>query len=153
MPTQQLSEHFTLAEFTYSQTASRMGLDNTPTEEAYVHLQQLAAIMEKVRNLCGAHPVQITSGYRSPEVNAATGGSSTSAHMSGLAADFIIPAFAAPEEICKFLEPHLAELTVDQLISEYNPGGWVHLAICPPGDAPDCQCLTINNAGTTTGFA
>ena len=34
MPTEQLSPHFTLAEFTYSQTASRMGLDNTPTPEA-----------------------------------------------------------------------------------------------------------------------
>jgi hypothetical protein len=153
MPTTMLSEHFSLAEFTYSQTASRMGLDNTPTPEAHVHLQQLAQVMEKVRDICGANPVQITSGYRSPEVNAATGGSSTSAHMSGLAADFIVPAFGTPEEICRLLEPHLAELTVDQLISEFNPGGWVHLAICPPGDEPDCQCLTITNSGTTTGFA
>jgi hypothetical protein len=128
-----------------------MGLDNTPTPEAHVHLQQLAQVMEKVRDICGANPVQITSGYRSPEVNAATGGSSTSAHMSGLAADFIIPGAGTPREICKMLEPHLAELTVAQLILEYED--WAHLAIAPPGTVPACQCLTISNSGTTEGIA
>jgi hypothetical protein len=151
MPTQQLSEHFTLAEFTYSQTASRMGLDNTPTEEAYVHLQQLAQVMEKVRDICGANPVQITSGYRSPAVNSATGGSSTSAHMSGLAADFIIPAFGTPLDVCHALEIYLDVLGIDQLIHEYDD--WVHLAITVKIEDARCECLTINNNGTTTGFA
>ena len=79
MPTVQLSPHFTLAEFTYSQTASRQGLDNTPTPEARAHLDRLAYVMEEVRSICDSYPVQITSGYRSPAVNAACGGSSTSA--------------------------------------------------------------------------
>jgi hypothetical protein len=137
-----LSEHFSLSEFTYSQTASRMGLDNTPTPEAHVHLQQLAQVMEKVRDICGA--------------NSATGGSSNSAHMSGLACDFIIPAFGTPLEVCNALIDDLYVLTVSQLIREFdNPegSGWVHLAICPPGTEPACECLTINNSGTTTGFA
>jgi hypothetical protein len=151
MPSEQLSEHFTLAEFTYSQTASRMGLDNTPTEEAHVHLQQLAQVMEKVRDICGANPVQITSGYRSPAVNSATGGSSTSAHMSGLAADFIIPAFGSPLEVCHALELYLDVLGIDQLIHEYDD--WVHLAISVKIEDARCECLTIDNSGTTTGFA
>jgi hypothetical protein len=151
MPSEQLSEHFTLAEFTYSQTASRMGLDNTPTEEAYVHLQQLAQVMESVRDICGANPVQITSGYRSPAVNSATGGSSTSAHMSGLAADFIIPAFGSPLEVCHALELYLDVLGIDQLIHEYDD--WVHLAISVKIEDSRCECLTIDNSGTTTGFA
>jgi hypothetical protein len=71
--------------------------------------------------------------------------------MSGLAADFIVPAFGTPLEICKRLEPYLKELSVDQLIHEY--GDWVHLAITLPPDPPRCECLTISNAGTTTGFA
>jgi hypothetical protein len=71
--------------------------------------------------------------------------------MSGLAADFIIPAFGTPLEICKRLEPYLEDLTVAQLIHEYSD--WVHLAIAPPGTEPACECLTISNAGTTTGFA
>jgi hypothetical protein len=151
MPSEQLSEHFTLAEFVYSQTASRMGLDNTPTEEAHVNLQQLAQVMEKVRDICGANPVQITSGYRSPEVNAATGGSSTSAHMSGLAADFVVPAFGTPLEVCHAIEPYLDLLGIDQLIHEYDD--WVHLAISVKIEDARCECLTIDNSGTTTGFA
>jgi hypothetical protein len=151
MPSQQLSPHFTLAEFTYSQTASRMGLDNTPTPEAHVHLQRLAGVMEEVRRICGNHPVQITSGYRSPAVNTACGGSSTSAHMSGLAADFIIPAFGEPIDICHALEPYLETLTVDQLVHEFQD--WVHLAIAAPPDTARCECLTIDNSGTRTGFA
>jgi hypothetical protein len=146
-----LSEHFSLSEFVYSQTASRMGLDNTPTPEAHVHLQQLAQVMEEVRDICGANPVQITSGYRSPAVNTATGGSSTSAHMSGLAADFIVPAFGTPLEVCHAIEPYLDTLGIDQLIHEY--GDWVHLAITVNIDDARCECLTITNAGTTTGFA
>src|SRR4249920_1827340 len=151
MPSEQLSEHFTLAEFVYSQTASRMGLDNTPTPEAHVNLQQLAKVMESVRDICGAHPVQITSGYRSPAVNAATGGSSNSAHMSGLAADFIIPAFGTPLDVCHALELYLDVLGIDQLIHEWSD--WVHLAIAVKVEDARCECLTISNAGTTTGFA
>jgi zinc D-Ala-D-Ala carboxypeptidase len=151
MPTTMLSEHFSLQEMIYSQTASRMGLDNTPTPEAHEHLYELAAVMETVRTLCGSNPVNITSGYRAPAVNTACGGSSTSAHMSGLAADFIIPAFGTPHEICLRLEPYLAELGVDQLIWEYQD--WVHLAIAIPAGEARCECLTIDSAGTRTGFA
>ena len=151
MPTQQLSPHFTLQEFVYSQTASRMGLDNTPTTEAYVHLQRLAATMEKVRTICGSNPVTITSGYRSPAVNTACGGSETSAHMSGLAADFVIYGFGTPHEICLKLQSYLKELEIDQLIWEY--GDWVHLGLIAKPTEPRYQCLTIDNSGTKTGFA
>jgi zinc D-Ala-D-Ala carboxypeptidase len=151
MPSEQLSEHFTLAEMTYSQTASRAGLKNIPTPEAHVHLQQLAATMEQVRSICCACPVTITSGYRSPEVNALVGGSTTSAHMSGLACDFIIPQYGTPLDVCHALELYLDVLGIDQLIHEYDD--WVHLAIAVKIEDARCECLTISNAGTTTGFA
>lgn len=150
MPALMLSPHFSLAEMIYSQTASRAGLRNIPTREAHVHLQQLAQVMEKVRNLCGAYPVTITSGYRSPEVNALVGGSTTSAHMSGLACDFIIPEAGTPLEVCLAIEPYLAAFGIDQLIHEYDD--WVHLAIAINIDAARCECLTIDSSGTTTGF-
>jgi zinc D-Ala-D-Ala carboxypeptidase len=156
MATEMLSEHFTLAEFTYSQTASRAGIPNTPTEEAHEHLRALAEVMEAVRALCGDNPVTITSGYRNAQVNALVGGSTNSAHISGLACDFIVPAWGTPLDICRLLEPELADLRIDQLIREFDSpegSGWVHLAICGPGDTPDCQCLTITNSGTTEGFA
>ena len=114
MPTIMLSQHFSLAEFTYSETASRCGLDNTPTEEAYRGLDRLAGVMEEVRKICGNNPVTITSGYRSPEVNAEVGGSENSAHMSGLAADFIIPCAGDPLEVCQMIEPYLDVLGIDR---------------------------------------
>jgi zinc D-Ala-D-Ala carboxypeptidase len=148
MPTM-LSPNFSLEEMTLSQTAQRMGMDNTPTPEARAGLDTLAATMEKVRTILGDKPIMISSGYRSPAVNAACGGSSTSAHMSGLAADFTCPAFGTPLDICNKLEPHMADLAIDQLIWEYN--GWVHLGLTD-GD-PRCMAMTINENGTNTGFA
>ena len=150
MPSAMLSPHFSLAEFTLSQTAARLGLSNQPDMEAYVHLQKLAAVMEVVRSLCGDVPVTITSGYRAPAVNKACGGASNSAHMSGLACDFIVPQFGDPLKICQTIEPHMQRLGIDQLIYEF--GDWVHLGLCVRADDPRCQCLTINTTGTSVGF-
>jgi hypothetical protein len=134
---------------TLSQTGQRLGLDNTPDEPAVHNLQLLCAVLEQVRLKLGGHPILISSGYRSSEVNVACGGSSTSAHMSGLAADFTCPQFGTPLDICVKLEPDMAALKIDQLIWEYE--GWVHLGLTA-GD-PRCMAMTINNSGTTTGFA
>lgn len=144
-----LSPHFSYSEMTLSQTACREGLDNTPDEEAHSNLITLCGVLEEVRTLLNNCPILISSGYRSPEVNAACGGSSTSAHMYGLAADFTCPAFGTPYDICVKLEPYLNELNIDQLIHEYE--GWVHLGLST-GD-PRCMALTIDSTGTTTGFA
>ena len=67
-----------------------------------------------------------------------------------MAAFLLQEGFGDPLAICKAIEPHLAELQIDQLIYEY--GDWVHLAIAGPGDAPRCECLTINENGTTAGI-
>ena len=145
-----LSEHFTLEEFTDSQTAARKGLNNIPAEHSQErkNLHRTAEVMEQVRTLLDSKPVLISSGYRSPQVNAAVGGSKSSAHMSGLAADFSCPGFGTPKHICKKLEPHMKELGIDQLIYEYDT--WVHLGLRDP---PRNQALTIDNKGTRSGFA
>ena len=144
-----LTPHFTLEEFTASQTASRMGISNMPTGQEYENIKRCAETMEAVRTLLGNKPILISSGYRSPQVNAAVGGSSTSAHMSGLACDFICPGFGTPKEICQMLQPYMGQLKIDQLIYEY--GDWVHLGLST-GDAR-CMALTIDSNGTRTGFA
>jgi hypothetical protein len=149
-----LSENFSLQELTYSETASREGLSNRPDAEALANLKRLADVLEKIRSLCGDNPVTITSGYRSPEVNAAVGGSASSAHMYGLAADLIIPGYGDPIDVCLAIEPHIAEWQIDQTINEYPPDGWIHVGLSEPPDAARCQCLTISTSGTTTeGFA
>jgi hypothetical protein len=147
----QLTPHFTLTEFTDSQTAARKGISNVPSPHSQErkNLQYVAETMEKVRAILGNKPILISSGYRSPQVNAAVGGSKNSAHMSALAVDFSCPGFGTPRAICKALEPHMKELGVDQLIHEYDT--WVHLGL--RHDAPRHMALTIDTKGTRNGFA
>jgi zinc D-Ala-D-Ala carboxypeptidase len=146
-----LTPNFTLEEMTDSQTAARKGISNVPHHHSqeYKNLRLTAEVMEKVRTLLGDRPILISSGYRSPQVNAAVGGSKNSAHMSGLAVDFSCPGFGTPKAICKKLEPHMRELGVDQLIHEYDT--WVHLGL--NAVTPRYQALTIDNKGTRNGFA
>lgn len=149
MTTVMLSEHFSLQEMTFSQTASRLGINNMPDEEAIYNLTRLANVLEKVRSLLGDEPVLISSGYRSPELNEEVGGSPSSAHMFGLAADFTCPAFGDPLEVCKAIEPEMYAFGIDQLIYEYTD--WVHLGLC--AGVPRNQALTMNDSGTQEGFA
>lgn len=143
-----LSQHFTLDELTASQTAERRRIDNTPTEAVLTNLYGLAERLEIVRGILGGRPMLISSGYRSPALNVAVGGSRTSAHMQGLAADFTCPGFGTPLDICKRLAQHADELDFDQIIQE---GTWVHFGLAAPGKTPRRQVLTANfNAGGTT---
>jgi zinc D-Ala-D-Ala carboxypeptidase len=144
-----VSEHFTLAEFLYSDTADKLSIKNTPTWTVVDNLARLANTMERVRKLLGSNAISISSGYRCPAVNQAVGGALNSAHLDGLACDFTCPKYGTPEMICKVLQPHLVELDVDQLIWEF--GSWVHLGLAI-GSARH-MALTIDNGGTRTGFA
>jgi zinc D-Ala-D-Ala carboxypeptidase len=143
MPSTKLSEHFTLEEFTASQTAARKGIDNTPSPEIVAQLRNTSAMLEKVRALLGGVPVIISSGYRSPALNALVGGAKSSAHMTGRAADILVPAFGTPIEVCDALCWRLEELGVDQLIYEFN--SWTHIAT---SEQPRHEVLTIDQFGT-----
>lgn len=117
--------HFRLSEFLRSDTAVRQGLDNTPKAVDLANIRNvLAPGMQRVRDSLG-RPVLITSGYRSPEVNAAIGGSKSSQHSQGLAADFICPAFGTPRQVVQYLMERSGEIRFDQLIFE---GSWVHIS-------------------------
>ena len=144
-----LTKHFTLLEFTASDAARRLRIDNTPGTTALPALQRLAELMEQVRDVLGGVPVLISSGYRSAALNAAVGGSATSAHLLGLAADFTAPAFGSPRAICQ--ELIVAGLVWDQLILERpsaaEPDGrWVHIGL-PQLGKPRRQILTAINRG------
>jgi zinc D-Ala-D-Ala carboxypeptidase len=145
-----LTPNFTLEEFTVSETAARHGIDNVPPEGSpqRANLQRTAEVMELVRTILGGRPIFITSGYRGPKVNKMVGGSTNSAHMSGLAVDFGCADFGSPLDICKALEPHMQTLGIDQLIHEYAT--WVHLGLRDP---PRHQAMTIDAKGARHGFA
>jgi zinc D-Ala-D-Ala carboxypeptidase len=126
-----LSTNFSLSELTKSEAATRLGLDNTPALQIIENLEALVEnILQPVRDKFG--PVVVTSGYRSPEVNKAIGGSTTSDHCKGQAADFEVLGKDNRE-----LAIWIAEnMQFTQLILEfYKPGvpdsGWVHCSYDP----------------------
>lgn len=145
----QLSPNFSLAEFTRSDTATRLKLINDPLPEHLEHLKVIALLMEKVRALLGNKAISVNSGYRSPSLNKAVGGVSNSDHALGYACDFVCPSFGTPLEIAKLLDAKLTGF--DQLIHEKKPNGewWVHLSANP---RMRNQRLTFNGAGYSNGI-
>lgn len=124
-----LSEHFTLEELIASDTASRLGIDNTPPDDALDNIRTfLVPGAEKVRTFLGK-PMHINSGFRSKALNAAVPGSSdTSAHTLGFAIDFVCPEFGTPWDICHAIAEK-SLIKFDQVIYEY--GSWVHISFDP----------------------
>jgi hypothetical protein len=119
---QVLSKDFTLEEFTISQSAERLGYDNTPDEFECFNLCELCnEVLQPLRDLVRL-PVIISSGYRSLEANAAVGGSHNSQHMEGQAADFTIPGMSLE----KVFNTIFKNLPYDQLIFEF--GKWIHVS-------------------------
>lgn len=122
-------KYFTYLELVRTDT----GLPNGPTDwQQVVNLQRLAFFLDRLREYMGS-AVIVTSGFRSPEVNARVGGSKTSAHLQGLAAD-IVPKSRTQEDFKRmlaFLAP-LAELkSVDQIIVYRNGDTvkWIHVGL------------------------
>lgn len=143
-----LSPNFWLSELTASGAAERRGIGNEPNDQQIDNLRRLAQVLELVRSNLDGHPIKINSGFRSPQVNAAVGGSRISAHMDGRAADFICPAFGSPRQICQRLIG--TGLVFDQLIYE---GTWVHLGIPVWKEEPRGQVLTaVFEAGCATRY-
>lgn len=142
-----LTPNFTLAELCHSQTADRLMLDNIPTGEILANLVDTAKGLESVRSLV-QHPIFISSGYRSNAVNKAVGGSKTSQHMTGQAADITVPSFGSPHQLMAAIVN--SSIKYDQCILEFadrsNPSkGWVHISF---KDSPRKQALIIDRAGT-----
>jgi len=122
-----LSKNFSLEELTKSQTATRKGIDNTPSPEHQANLQSLCtAILQPIRDHFG-QVVTVSSGYRSPELCLAINSKITSQHAKGQAADFEIFG-VSNKELADYINENLE---YDQLILEYwkesDPNsGWVH---------------------------
>ena len=118
-----LSKNFTLEEFLVSQTAERHGIDMTPSDFVVHNIQELVVTcLQPLRDETG--PMFISSGFRPLELNGRIGGSKTSAHVLGNAADFKISG-QTPYQTAKLIVE--LGLPYDQVIHEF--GRWVHLGI------------------------
>lgn len=119
-----LSEHFTLEEATYSETAIRLGINNQPSTLQLENMKHAAACLEPLRAVTG--PLRINSWLRLPDVNVAVGGSKVSSHMDGFAID-VSSSTMTPIQLCRKVEE--LGLKFDQIIHEY--GRWMHLSFAP----------------------
>ena len=124
-------KYFTIKELCASLKATQLGIKNEPSKQALVNLESLVLnILDPLRAAWGG-AIKVTSGYRSAALNKAVGGSTTSAHRYGYAAD-IVPAdrrIAAFKAFCvKWLKDN--QVNFDQYIDEVGGGSeWVHIAI------------------------
>ena len=144
-----LTKNFTLAEMTKSETALRHGMANDPSPTEIENLRVLCEeVLQKVRDYYGMG-VKVNSGFRHPLVNAKVGGSTTSDHCKGFAADIEIPGIPNAE-----LAEWIAEnLEFRQLILEfYTPGvpdsGWVHVSYNPADNKKQVLTATKKDGKT-----
>ena len=136
-----LSPHFTLEEFIESQTAARQSINNDPPSLLFPSLTATAEGLEQVRTLLGDRPMRISSGYRSPTLNRAVGGSTNSQHVLGEAVDFTCPAFGTPRQIVAAIVA--SGIPYDQVIQEFD--SWVHISFSHRNRR---QALIIDHGGT-----
>ncbi len=130
-----LTRNFSLEQLIYSETAERERIDNMPAANIVKNLRLLARGLERVRTLIG-FPLEISSGYRCPELNRRVGGATSSQHSLGLAADFTCAEFGPPVDIIKAIRD--SDIEFDQCILEYAK--WVHISF---SKTPRGKLLTI----------
>ena len=126
----QLSKFFTLTEMTRSDTATRLGIRNLPDDEALTSLRTLCAtVLDPLREATGS-AINISSGYRGPELNARIGGAKTSQHMEGRAADIQSHGMSVLELFKAVIR---LGLPFDQVIYEAKSrtSKWVHVSHDP----------------------
>ena len=145
----QISKHLTLAEVSRSETAKRKGINNTPSGEHLANFKLLAEnIFEPIREHFGV-PINISSGYRSKELNTAIGGSLTSQHCQGEAIDIDMDGSTngvTNKMVFDFIKDNL---NFDQLINEFNYS-WVHVSFDSSGKQRKQILNAIKSGGKTS---
>ena len=144
-----LTQNFSLSELTRCQTATRRGIENQPNDEQLANLVALCeCVLQPIRDHFGKS-VRISSGLRVPELNAAIGGSTTSDHCRGMAADIEVPP-VDNLELARWIEG--SGLAFRQLILEYYNGtpdsGWIHVSYDPADNKRQVLTATKQNGKT-----
>ncbi|MEM6986165.1 MAG: D-Ala-D-Ala carboxypeptidase family metallohydrolase [Pseudomonadota bacterium] len=138
----QLSRHFSLEEFEFSQLAVRRGFDNRVPDIKLTNLRHLVhSLLQPLRDILGV-PVEIRSGYRCPRLNREMAGSRNSAHLHGLAADLWVvnlSVFELTESVAS------SELPFDIVMNEF--GNWTHVQAARPGCEPQRKVMTAYKLG------
>jgi zinc D-Ala-D-Ala carboxypeptidase len=123
-----LSPNFSLQELTKTNVRQ---FDNTPSQEVITNLQALVDnVLQPIRDKFGS--VTVTSGYRSPAVNTAVGGSKTSDHCFGYAADIEV-AGTDNKVLAEWVRDNLKyrQLILEFYTAGIPDSGWVHVSYNP----------------------
>ncbi len=126
-PSTRLSPHFSLKEFIDSEKARELHIDNSLPDELKNTATHTCEQLEKVRKQLGNNPLIITSGWRTPTLNKAVGGSASSDHATARAVDIRCPKFGTARSVARALAA--SNIEFDQLILESPtlPSAWVHI--------------------------
>lgn len=139
-----LSPHFSVDEFTATQ---HRNVDNTVPVDVLPNLKQVAQALEIIRTTLDK-PLIITSGYRCLKLNRMIGSKDSSAHVQGLAADFICPQYGDVKKVFQAIKG--SKLVYDQLILEKAGNReWIHIAVKPAGVKPRMQALLMTDGNYT----
>jgi zinc D-Ala-D-Ala carboxypeptidase len=150
----QITPHFSIAEFIQSDTAARNHIDNSLPDLLRDNALSTCLLLERIRSVMSKYSgrdisINITSGYRCPELNKAIGSGSGSDHLKARAADFKAPTFGTPYNIAAILAPMVDSIGIGQLIYEFD--SWIHISIEKPYK-PANRILTINKKGIHLGI-
>lgn len=149
-----LSRNFSLSEFTKSNTATRLGIDNNPPAEHIHNLVDLCEnILQPLRDKLGVS-IRITSGYRGKELNKAIGGSASSDHCKGKAADLEVWIDGEEDNAKLYHAVKSLDLNFYQMIWEFGDDeqpDWVHIAYRK--DNPKKQCLKAYKIDGKTNYS
>lgn len=141
-----LSQHFTLAEMTFSPTAIKKGIDNTPNAQA---IRNLTALCEKVLEPLRAHvggPIKISSGYRCEVLNSLIGGAKSSQHKFGQAVDIDLK-----DKCAEAFHWIIENLDYDQIIWEFGNDkqpDWIHVSFSTKGNRKNALKAIKSNGRT-----
>jgi len=139
----QLSKNFSLSELIEAGSARRLGLEDqfNPSPEIIANLKALAVnVLQPLRDAVG-HPIQITSGYRSPKVNKAVGGAKKSDHLFGYAADIQLWIDGKNKNQLLFDTVLKLKLPFRQMIDEFGTDtepAWIHISFNPKDNKREC---------------
>lgn len=149
-PMDHLSRHFRFREMIHSNTANRLGIDNTPGKIQIVRFEDLCMnVLEPIRQHFGS-PITITSGYRSLELNRAIGSHDNSQHVKGEAADFKINGYSLSDAFEWIVVE--SDIDFDQIIYEFGEQGWIHISHTNRRDNRNQALCAYKNSRNNTRY-
>lgn len=128
-----MGKYFSVKELTNSEIAKKQGIDNTPNKEQTDNLENLIKVLDIIREAWGK-PITVNSGFRCLQLNKAVGGSKTSWHLKGMAADIRcsdnLGLWNLIVKLQKENKIHFTELINEKADKNGNPS-WIHIAVNP----------------------